>query len=79
MEYVNTHYKGPRMVLAAAGGVNHDELHKLAEKNFGNMNSAYDGGVPDLPSARFTGSEVYFLKSTHYVCSFYEILSHYTY
>jgi len=26
VQYINTHYKGPRMVLAGAGGVNHETL-----------------------------------------------------
>merc|ERR1711909_237350 len=26
VQYINTHYKGPRMVLAGAGGVNHEDL-----------------------------------------------------
>mmetsp|Transcript_16787 Transcript_16787/g.28783 ORF Transcript_16787/g.28783 Transcript_16787/m.28783 type:complete len:497 (-) Transcript_16787:221-1711(-) len=37
--YMKTHYRGPRMVLAAAGAVNHDELVKLASEAF--------SGVPD--------------------------------
>ena len=30
--YIQTHYKGPRMVLAGAGGVNHEDLCQLATK-----------------------------------------------
>jgi processing peptidase subunit beta len=37
--YVQKYYKGPRMVLAGAGGVNHDELVKLADKYFGIVDS----------------------------------------
>ena len=37
LKYVQTHYKGPRMVLAAAGGVNHDELVRLSEEHFGQL------------------------------------------
>uniref|UniRef100_A0A0N5BG14 Mitochondrial-processing peptidase subunit beta n=1 Tax=Strongyloides papillosus TaxID=174720 RepID=A0A0N5BG14_STREA len=33
-KYVQDYYQGPKMVLAAAGGVNHDELVKLADKYF---------------------------------------------
>lgn len=63
VEYMNTHYRGPRMVLAAAGNVNHDELVKLATDAF--------GSVPDEDAAtsvrsllvkepaRFTGSYVH--------------------
>lgn len=31
------HYRGPRMVLAAAGAVDHDALVGLAEKTFGSV------------------------------------------
>ena len=34
VHYINTHYKGPRMVLAGAGGVNHGDLCAMAEKYF---------------------------------------------
>mmetsp|Transcript_18523 Transcript_18523/g.52020 ORF Transcript_18523/g.52020 Transcript_18523/m.52020 type:complete len:496 (-) Transcript_18523:415-1902(-) len=63
VSYMNTHYRGPRMVLSAAGAVNHDELVKMATDAF--------GGVPDeVPSSsvreiiaqepsKFTGSYVH--------------------
>lgn len=58
-EYVETHYKGPRMVLAGAGGVNHEELTKLAEKHFGNVKTSYDGvEIPILEPCRYTGSDI---------------------
>ena len=38
--YVKTHYTAPRMVVAAAGAVDHDELTKLA--------GDYFGGVPTI-------------------------------
>merc|ERR1712214_180207 len=37
VQYIQTHYKGPRMVLAGAGGVNHDDLCQLATKHFGKI------------------------------------------
>uniref|UniRef100_A0A8C8RUU8 Mitochondrial-processing peptidase subunit beta n=1 Tax=Pelusios castaneus TaxID=367368 RepID=A0A8C8RUU8_9SAUR len=58
VEYITTHYKGPRIVLAAAGGVSHDELLDLANYHFGNLPSAQEGGMPALPPCRFTGSEI---------------------
>ena len=58
MDYISTHYKGPRVVLSAAGGVNHDELTSLADKHFGKLGTDYTGEVPELPPCRFTGSEV---------------------
>merc|ERR1712038_1074455 len=35
--YIKTHYKGPRMVMAGAGGVNHQELCDLTSKHFGKI------------------------------------------
>nr|XP_009667756.1 PREDICTED: mitochondrial-processing peptidase subunit beta [Struthio camelus australis] len=58
VEYITTHYKGPRIVLAAAGGVSHDELLDLAKSHFGNLPSAPEGGLPALPPCSFTGSEI---------------------
>eukprot|EP00918_Siedleckia_nematoides_P098299 GHVU01215157.1.p1 GENE.GHVU01215157.1~~GHVU01215157.1.p1 ORF type:complete len:479 (+),score=46.86 GHVU01215157.1:26-1462(+) len=58
VEYVSTHYKGPRMVLSAAGGVDHNELVALAEQNFGGMSNTFDGKIPELTPCRYTGSEM---------------------
>ena len=46
------------MVLAAAGGVNHDELVKLAELNFSGLKSNIDE-KSYLKPVRYTGSEVF--------------------
>ncbi|KAG8007443.1 Cytochrome b-c1 complex subunit 1, partial [Nibea albiflora] len=59
VDYINSHYKAPRMVLAAAGGVNHEELVSLARSHFSGMSFEYEGdAVPLLSPCRFTGSEV---------------------
>ncbi|XP_057702918.1 cytochrome b-c1 complex subunit 1, mitochondrial [Corythoichthys intestinalis] len=59
VEYINSHYKAPRMVLAAAGGVNHEELVSLAQSHFSGMSFEYEGdAVPVLSPCRFTGSEI---------------------
>ena len=59
VEYINTHYKGPRIVLAGAGGVDHNELVKLANEHFGNIKATYDSSeVPELKPCRFTGSDI---------------------
>jgi processing peptidase subunit beta len=55
VDYVKTHYKSPRIVLAAAGGVSHNELVKLAEKHFSGLKAAYEGEIPSLENCRFTG------------------------
>ncbi|CAG0894193.1 unnamed protein product [Darwinula stevensoni] len=58
VEYVTTHYKGPRMVLSAAGGIDHDQLVKLAEQHLGKLPMSYDGEIPLTQKCRFTGSEI---------------------
>lgn len=55
MEYISTHYKAPRMVLAGAGGVDHDALVKLAEQHFKGLGMQYKGEAPEVPPCRFTG------------------------
>ncbi|KAI1890870.1 hypothetical protein AGOR_G00158050 [Albula goreensis] len=59
VEFISTHYKAPRMVLAAAGGVNHGELVDLAKQHFSDLSFEYEGdAVPVLSPCRFTGSEI---------------------
>merc|ERR1712055_385305 len=58
VHYIKTHYKGPRMVLAGAGGVNHDELCKLADQHFGKIGTTYDAEVPIDAPCRYSGSDV---------------------
>jgi processing peptidase subunit beta len=60
VQYIDTHYKGPRLVIAGAGGVPHDELVKLANQNFGKVGYEYTKSeIPDLPApCRYTGSEI---------------------
>ncbi len=48
LKYVETHYKVPWMVLAGAGGINHDQLVHLSEEHFGKWKTDYQGEVPDL-------------------------------
>ncbi|XP_025771822.1 cytochrome b-c1 complex subunit 1, mitochondrial isoform X1 [Puma concolor] len=58
-EYVSRHYKAPRMVLAAAGGVEHRQLVDLAQKHFSSVSETYtEDAVPTLAPCRFTGSEI---------------------
>ncbi|XP_056293296.1 cytochrome b-c1 complex subunit 1, mitochondrial [Pseudoliparis swirei] len=59
VDYINSHYKAPRMVLSAAGGVDHEELVGLAKAHFSDMSFEYEGdAVPLLSPCRFTGSEI---------------------
>lgn len=37
LDYVKTHYTGPRMCLVSSGGISPDRAHKLAEKFFGDL------------------------------------------
>jgi processing peptidase subunit beta len=58
-EYIETHYKGPRMVVAGAGGVPHDELVKLTNQHFGKVSVEYGSSeIPLVAPCRFTGSEL---------------------
>ncbi|XP_001506033.2 cytochrome b-c1 complex subunit 1, mitochondrial [Ornithorhynchus anatinus] len=58
-QFINTHYKAPRMVLAAAGGVEHKQLVDLASQHFSGVPVEYaEDAVPVLPLCRFTGSEI---------------------
>merc|ERR1712210_268436 len=56
--YIQTHYKGPRMVLAGAGGVDHGKLCELAEKNFGKIGVSVPHEAPIDMHCRYTGSDV---------------------
>lgn len=58
VNYIEGHYKAPRIVLAASGGVNHDQLCKIAEKYFGKLGITYPGEVPVVLPCRYTGSEI---------------------
>ncbi|KAM5148804.1 cytochrome b-c1 complex subunit 1, mitochondrial [Mantella aurantiaca] len=57
LEYINSHYKAPRMVLAGAGGINHNELCELAQRHFSGLSTTYEkDAIPVLSPCRFTGS-----------------------
>ncbi|KAL9838817.1 LOW QUALITY PROTEIN: cytochrome b-c1 complex subunit 1, mitochondrial [Geothlypis trichas] len=57
--YIDTHFKAPRMVLAAAGGISHKELVDAAKQHFTGAHLTSKGdSVPTLKRCRFTGSEI---------------------
>merc|ERR1719154_157936 len=56
--YINTHYKGPRMVLAGSGGVNHEALCKMAETHFAKIGIDCPNEIPIDMNCRYTGSDV---------------------
>jgi len=53
-DYLKSHYRGPAMVLAAAGKVDHDELMKQAQETFGAF-AAEPGPAP--VAAKYNGGE----------------------
>lgn len=55
-EYLDNHYKASRVVIAGAGGVNHEELVKLTKKNFNKLDNNYPSEIPCLSTCRFTGN-----------------------
>ncbi|KAL3680175.1 hypothetical protein R1sor_023131 [Riccia sorocarpa] len=59
-DYISTHYSGPRMVIAGAGAVDHDQLVKLVEEKFTKLstNSTTTAELIKSEPAVFTGSEV---------------------
>ncbi|GMH33105.1 hypothetical protein BSKO_00939 [Bryopsis sp. KO-2023] len=60
VKYIATHYTGSRMVLSAAGALDHDDLVKLAEAKFSKLQN-HSKTASELVSAEptiFTGSEV---------------------
>jgi len=54
--YIETHYKGPRMVMAGAGGVDHKTLCELTQHHFGKIGKDYSGEIPLDKHCRYTGS-----------------------
>ncbi|XP_072382610.1 mitochondrial-processing peptidase subunit beta [Diabrotica undecimpunctata] len=56
--YLDNHYKASRIVVAGAGGIEHQDLVKLAESHLGSLNNTYPGKVPVIAPCRFTGSEI---------------------
>lgn len=55
LDYIGRHYQPHQIYLAAAGGVDHAELVKLAEKHFGDMQTTNVSEV-EYPAARYSGS-----------------------
>jgi len=55
-EYVKTQYTGPRIVVSAAGAVDHDQIVELAGKAFGQLSS--ESGNRSVEEVRYTGSDI---------------------
>lgn len=56
-DYISTHYIAPRMVVAGAGAVEHQQLVDLADKHFGSVASKGPREPVKAP-AFFTGSDI---------------------
>lgn len=55
-DYITKHYQPNQIYLSAAGGVDHAELVKLAEKHFGGMQNGPVTSDVEFSPARYTGS-----------------------
>ena len=65
VDYIKSHYKGPRMVLAGSGGVDHEDLCALATKHFGGITDKYDHEIPKpFDGIRFSGTYQLVLHTT---------------
>lgn len=56
--YINTHYQPGRIVLAGAGGVDHEKLVQLANKHFNTLKNKVTSDTQEITPCRFTGSEI---------------------
>ncbi|KFD72731.1 hypothetical protein M514_01857 [Trichuris suis] len=68
ISYVREHYLAPRMVLASAGGVSHEQLCSLAEKYMSKLPTTVPGQFPSLGGCRFTGSEMIYREDSMPFC-----------
>jgi len=55
--YLSSHYTGDRMVVVAAGAVEHEQFVKLVEDKFGDKIAPSNKSLPNLPDAVYTGGE----------------------
>ena len=70
--YIKTNYTADRMVLVGSGGVDHDELVKLAEKHFSSLpvsSNPISLGRSAYPKTDFIGSEVRIRDDTMNTCN----------
>jgi len=58
-DYIKTHYTAPRMVIAGAGAIDHDELCAIAGEHFGGLpTTPTDSLEVAMDPAVFTGSDI---------------------
>ncbi|MEM8731513.1 MAG: pitrilysin family protein [Pseudomonadota bacterium] len=68
--FIEEHYRPDRMIIAAAGAVDHDVLVRLAEEHFGHLRSR---AAQQVERAHFTGGEVRRVKpleQAHFALAF---------
>jgi predicted Zn-dependent peptidase len=53
--YLGEHYRGPSMIISAAGAVDHDRLVAIADERFGGLGT---DETPPPPAARYRGGDV---------------------
>lgn len=53
LNYIRTHYRAPRMVLAAAGGIDHEQLVHLGEQHFGKLPSDLSVDLDKLTPCKY--------------------------
>ena len=58
IDWLRNSFLLPHLWCSSLVGVNHDQLVKLAEKEFGSVGFNYSGEIPVVEPCRFTGSEV---------------------
>lgn len=56
--FVKTHYLGPRIVVAGAGSIEHDQLVELANKHFGNIPKGDGNAIVAGDATTFTGTDI---------------------
>ncbi|KAG8182104.1 hypothetical protein JTE90_018375 [Oedothorax gibbosus] len=64
VDFKTNHYVASKMVLAGAGGVDHQHLVQFAEEYFGSLKSHGADGADFLEPCTFTGSESRLVDST---------------
>ncbi len=55
--YLKCHYTGDRIVVVAAGAVDHERFVKMVEDAFGDMIAPTNDALPELTEAKYTGGE----------------------
>ena len=56
-DYLTSHYTGDRMVVIAAGAIDHEQFVKLVEDKFGDRIAPTNKTLPIVPDAIYTGGE----------------------